>query len=41
MTPIRARLGSIADVIYRVRDGLLNGGIGEPSGGVLGGDIWC
>ena len=34
-----AQLGSIADGLYRTRRGLLNGGIGELSGGVLGGDI--
>jgi len=34
-----ARLGSIIDAIYRVRDKLLNGGIGELSSAVLGGDI--
>ena len=27
------------DGLYKVRGGLLNGGIGELSGGVLGGDI--
>jgi hypothetical protein len=37
--PLGARLGSIADIIYRVRDELLNGGIGELSSAILGGDI--
>ena len=34
-----AQLGSIMDGFCRARGGLLNGGIGELSGGVLGGDI--
>ena len=34
-----ARLGSIIDIIYRVRDKLLNGGISELSSAILGGDI--
>jgi hypothetical protein len=34
-----ARSGSIADAICRVRDKLLNRGIGELSSAVLGGDI--
>jgi len=34
-----AQLGSIADGFYRARGGLLNRGIGELSGGILGGDI--
>jgi len=34
-----AQSGSIADGFYRVRGGLSNRGIGELSGGVLGGDI--
>ena len=34
-----AQLGSIVDVFCRAKGGLLNGGIGELSGGVLGGDI--
>jgi len=37
--PLGARLGSIVDAIYRVRDKLLNRGIGELSSAVLGGDI--
>ena len=31
--------GSITDAIYRVRDELLNGGIGELSSAILGGNI--
>ena len=34
-----AQLGSIADAMYRVGDKLLNGGIGELSSSILGGDI--
>ena len=34
-----AQLDSIIDIIYRVRDKLLNRGIGELSSAVLGGDI--
>jgi len=34
-----ARSGSIADAICRVRDELLNRGIGELSSAILGGDI--
>ena len=34
-----AQSGSIADGFCRARGGLSNGGIGESSGGVLGGDI--
>ena len=34
-----AQLGSITDGLCRTRVGLLNGGIGELSSGVLGGDI--
>ena len=36
---IRGRSGSITDTIYRVRDELLNRGIGELGSTVLGGDI--
>ena len=34
-----AQLGSIMDGFYKTRGGLLNGGIGELSGSILGGDI--
>ena len=34
-----ARSGFIIDIIYRVRDKLLNRGIGELSSAILGGDI--
>ena len=34
-----AQSGSIVDVIYRVRDKLLNRGISELSSAILGGDI--
>ena len=34
-----AQLGSIMDVICRVRDKLLNKGISELSSAILGGDI--
>jgi len=37
--PLRVQLGPIADVIYRVRDKLLNRGISELSSAVLGGNI--
>jgi len=37
--PLGAWLGSIIDTIYRVRDKLLNRGIGELSSAILGGDI--
>jgi hypothetical protein len=37
--PLGEQLGSITDVICRVRDKLLNRGIGELSSAVLGGDI--
>ena len=36
---LRAQLGSIIDIIYKIKDKLLNGGIGELSSAILGGDI--
>jgi hypothetical protein len=38
-TALGAQLGSIADIVYRVRGKLLNRSIGELSSAVLGGDI--
>ena len=34
-----AQLGSIMDIIYKVKNKLLNGGIGELSSAILRGDI--
>ena len=37
--PLGGWLGSITDIIYKVRDELLNGGISKVSSAVLKGDI--
>ena len=36
---LKAQLGSITDRFYKAKKGLLNRGISELSGSVLGGDI--